>query len=66
VKGSRAFRANLLPGDVIVAIDGVPVESADALTEILPRHAGRDAKFAVLRRGEPREIVVSLNSPALP
>jgi len=61
VKGSPAFRANLLPGDVIVALRGEPIESAEALTQALSRYAGEDITIDVLRKGEPRRIAVTLN-----
>jgi PDZ domain len=61
VKGSPAFRANLLPGDVIVAFAGEPVESADALTRALAQHAGQDVTIDVLRKGQARRIALTLN-----
>ena len=50
--GSPAVRAGLVPGDVLLAVDGVPVESLTALLEVL--HAGGDGAtrgYSVLRLG---------------
>jgi regulator of sigma E protease len=55
---SPAEAAGLLPGDLIVAIDGKPVPTwEDAQYEILPR-PGRDITLDVKRGAEQRSVVV--------
>jgi S1-C subfamily serine protease len=41
----------LLPGDVILAIDGVQVSDRDALRPAIAKDAGRDAEITVFRKG---------------
>jgi 2-alkenal reductase len=59
-------------GDVVVAISGSPVSSADDLVRIVTNklRPGRAAVFTVLRDGRRRSVVVHLgnrpNDPALP
>ncbi|HEX7051562.1 MAG TPA: trypsin-like peptidase domain-containing protein [Longimicrobiales bacterium] len=51
--GSAAERAGLRLGDVIVAVDGTPVESTGDLMELLARHdPGETAELSVVRYGD--------------
>jgi Do/DeqQ family serine protease len=57
--GSPARRAGLQPGDVIVAIDGVAVESSsDLRNRIGLTPIGRELRLTILRDGEERTVEV--------
>ena len=59
--GSPAARAGLLVGDVILALDGHPIESPEDLLDLLVgNRVGHDATVRVLRGGAPRDIVVTV------
>ena len=56
--GSAAEQAGIRPGDKIVAIDGKPIATWDALSlAVLPK-AGRELKLAIERAGQPLELSV--------
>ena len=60
-RGSPAFRAGLLRGDVIRNIDGVTVLDRSALlAELRRRRAGQEVRLGVSREDRPRELVVRL------
>jgi hypothetical protein len=50
-KESPAYKADLLPGDVILAVDGVPVPDNATFRPALAKDAGRDAEMTVFRKG---------------
>lgn len=54
--GGPAEAAGFQPGDKIVAIDGVPVESFEEMKRIVAPSAGIELKFLVQRNGEPLEL----------
>ena len=63
--GSAAARAGIKPGDVIVAVNGAPIQRA----EELPRHVGRNApgatvKLSLLRERQPKEVSATLDALA--
>jgi serine protease DegQ len=59
--GSPASRAGLLVGDVIMALDGHPIEAPEDLLDLLVGdRVGRDATLHVLRGGAAREMVVTV------
>ncbi len=63
IEGSPAEAAGLQAGDVITALDGEPVESAQALTESIAVHApGDEVTLTVVRlsNGNERQVEVSL------
>ncbi len=63
--GSPAVRAGLSPGDVLLAVDGVPIESRAALLDVF--HAGGDGAahaYTVLRLG--RQELHELSLEILP
>jgi S1-C subfamily serine protease len=52
-----ASRAGLLPGDVVVKLDGVAIHGVDDLIRVLDRdRIGRTLKMDILRLGRSREI----------
>jgi S1-C subfamily serine protease len=63
-RGERQFEGETVRvgGDVIVAVDGVPVDSADALVRIVTNtlRPGQTAMFAIVRGGHRQTIAVKL------
>jgi serine protease Do len=61
VQSSGARAAGIAVDDIIVSVDGHPVESARALTRIVGlHHPGDRVKLGVLHGGEPRTVTVTL------
>ena len=61
IDDSPAFRANILPGDIIIGIDDV---SADSVTDVVPKitaRAGKECKLTLLRGGAEVVVTVKLN-----
>lgn len=65
VDDSPSFNANILVGDILVALDGQPVGTVDRLTDTLYSKAGQQVAITLLRNGEERIVPVTLN-PAKP
>lgn len=64
LRGGPADQAGLLPGDTLITIDGVPIDSANALTDVLDTHyAGDIIDLAwITRAGQDRNAKVTLGS----
>jgi len=63
VAGSAADKAGILPGDVIVSIDGEPVHKAHDLPLRVARHAPGDrVKIGVIRNGHNKTITVKVEA----
>lgn len=63
VDGSPAANAKLKAGDEIVAIDGVEVATAEAISaELSKKEPGRDVEIAVLRDGQRKLRTATLGS----
>jgi C-terminal processing protease CtpA/Prc len=63
VRGAPAYKADLFEGDVILAVDGEKLESADMkaqFEEILQRSAGKTISLEIWRNGETVKKSVSL------
>ncbi len=59
VQGGPSQRAGLLPGDVVVAVNGVNVKTSSELTrEVAKAKAGDVLRLQVLRDGKPRQVDV--------
>jgi S1-C subfamily serine protease len=59
--GSPADQAGLQPGDVITAVDGVPLQEESRLAEILNSHKpGDQVTFEVLRENQTMTVSVTL------
>jgi PDZ domain-containing protein len=57
----------LLPGDIIVSVDGEPTPRAEILRDALGRHqAGDSVRLALLRDGQPVNVEARLMAPAEP
>jgi len=61
VDGSPAFDADILSGDVVIAVDGVSVSSSNAFGELLRDRRGRLISLSIIRRGQRLEKSVRLN-----
>ena len=61
VEGSPADAAGLLVGDVIVALDGKPVEEAEALVTLLRADRAADSStLTIIRGGDVRDLAVKI------
>ncbi len=56
--GGAAAAAGLMTGDLLVALDGQPLQSADELLRILHAHTGGPMQCVVVRGGVPRDMIV--------
>ncbi|MEM1288945.1 MAG: Do family serine endopeptidase [Pseudomonadota bacterium] len=62
--GGAADRAGLRPGDVVVAVDGVPVNSASAFTyRFALLDIGAEAEIELMRRGRRLQAEIELEAP---
>lgn len=52
VDNTPAFDGDLLVGDVVVAIDGVPVANADSFMTLLQQRSGKKVAIDLMRRGD--------------
>jgi S1-C subfamily serine protease len=62
IDDSPAFRANVLAGDVVIALDDIPILSPQQLLDLLPQYAGKRTVVTVLRDRVERRIEVQLNA----
>lgn len=59
--GTPAAKANLQPRDAVIAVDGVPVDSALSLTaQVRARSVGAPITLSVLRDGKRQDVQVTL------
>jgi S1-C subfamily serine protease len=59
--GTPADQAGLSKGDVIVALGGLPVDTADALHRLIPQMPkGRDVSLTYIRKGKQHDTLVRL------
>ncbi len=64
-EGGPARASGVLPGDIVVAMNGIPVESVDDLHRILSEAAAGDvARVELLRAAERRVVDVTLGDAA--
>jgi len=60
-----AFKSDLRPLDLIVAVDGVPIRSTtDMQREVLHKKVGDTLKLTVVRKGE--RVIIAITTAALP
>ncbi|MBN8727892.1 MAG: PDZ domain-containing protein [Xanthomonadales bacterium] len=62
IAATPAARANLLPGDVVLVLNGEPVAGRAAFGALLRQHAGRDVTLVILRNDESLHRVVRLGA----
>lgn len=61
VKGSPAFDADILPGDIITRVNEDVISSGDALATSLRRYAGQEVTLSTFREGVERPVTLHLN-----
>jgi hypothetical protein len=61
IRGTPAFNANLLEGDVLLKINGRDIIDGQSLTAELPQLAGQQVTFDILRGDQSHTIAVTLN-----
>lgn len=61
VDNTPAFFADVLVGDLVTAIDGVPVASSEGVLDLLWERRGRQITLALLRKGKRIEKTIQLN-----
>ncbi len=61
VRGTTAFKSNVLEGDVIVAINGADVTDPKSFSDQLTQYAGQTVQLGIMRGTEPMTIRVRLN-----
>lgn len=66
VKGSPAFQADIVPGDVIVGISGEKVDNVEDFHSVLARHAGEKSDIDMIRDKVATKISVQLNKKLPP
>ena len=61
VRGTPAYRANILEGDVILKINDLDVIDPQGFTDQLTQFAGKSVKLDIVRGMDPVTIQVTLN-----
>ena len=61
VDNSPAYDADILPGDIITALDGVTVTTPQNFISMLSQRGGREVTLSIYRNGRVTEKVVKLN-----
>jgi S1-C subfamily serine protease len=62
VDDSPAFKADVLAGDVIAAIDGVQVPNVEGYKQVMAERKGKEITVTLIRRGERITKTVQLNN----
>ena len=62
VNDTPAFRADVLPDDVIAAIDGLTVPNADGFARMIDERKGKQVTVTLVRRGQKIEKNLHLNN----
>lgn len=60
INGTPAFRSDVLPGDIVVALDGQPVFGAQAFSDQLGTNRGRTVAVTIVRGGQTLSKSVAL------
>ena len=60
IRGTPAFQANVLEGDVLLKIGNDDVIDDTSLVAIVPKNAGRTVNLQILRNGQPKVISVAM------
>lgn len=63
IKGSPAFYADILKGDVLQKVGNVEVYDAKLFQETIARYAGQKITFEILRDGKEIYKEIQLNQP---
>jgi membrane-associated protease RseP (regulator of RpoE activity) len=60
VDGSPAYASDMLPGDVVTAVDGTRVDGAASMNDLLAGKAGQVVELTILRQGKTISKSVSM------
>ena len=60
VDGTPAYASDILPGDILTAIDGSTIDGQEGLNQLLAARAGTTVEVTVLRQGKSISKAVSL------
>jgi len=60
VDNTPAFNSDLLVGDLLTSIDGVPINFQCAATDLVRERTGKQITLSVSRRGKPLEKIIQL------
>jgi len=60
VSGSPAFEADVLPGDIVLEIDGQTASSLDGYLSMIDAHKGETINLTIFRNGKKMEKSVGL------
>jgi len=63
VDGTPAYAAHILPGDILLTIDGEDIVSAEMLNERALAKAGQVVRLGILRDGINKDIELRVDSP---
>jgi len=60
MNNSPAFKANLLPGDIAIEINGTPIRNIQHFLEVLDSmdHSITSAHFKIIRKGKVKDIII--------
>ncbi|MEQ1802155.1 MAG: PDZ domain-containing protein [Gammaproteobacteria bacterium] len=61
VDDTPAFRADVLPGDIVSAVNGIRVPNADGMSRALEASKGKETTFSLIRRGRQLDKSITLN-----
>jgi hypothetical protein len=62
IDDSPAFKANILPGDVITEMSGIAIESQKDFMAKIPQFEGKKCDLLILRNGKPITISVQMGT----
>lgn len=65
VQGSNAWKAGLLPGDIIIEAAGIPIQFFDEFKEALNNNSGKEMPVAVMRNDEKINLAVLVDEKGL-
>lgn len=61
IKGSPAYEADVLPGDVIIALGDEEISDTTSFVAAIKRHAGRSVEVELIRGDKRTTLEVKLN-----
>lgn len=60
VDGSPAYLADVLTGDILLSVNGLPIEGIPSASSLLAKHAGQKVVLSIYRRGQRIEKEVAM------
>jgi hypothetical protein len=61
VRDTPAFRSNILVGDILLALQGLSIESAVQFNQLISQHRGKEVRLDIVRNGQNKTISARLN-----